>query len=409
MEKNDYKALDKFASMRRFFWHDESRPGEAFSIINKDLWMERQQIVRLVQDLIGHDFQIPFPEHFYAKRLNTLRNGRGVRLLTALRIVAHLTDESQSNLLYQCHVSCPEVELVTQTLKAASDSGGFVTGVGYVPALPFEIEEFATLGGDKLKAAHTALNELAILMRHHLLSKTMRNSIKSFRRNATERYKQLMRVAVSGWSRNCKNLLIRLDWGYRKSYPSFPVEFKGQDEFYRQCVEVNNYRERMLKILRDMFGDDLIFFAWKIECGDVRGLHLHWLLAINGSKHQDRINVPRRIADAWDDEIGRDTGKTYNVNALAEAEKNGLRVLDYRDSDLFDFLGVYCDYLTKVDYTLKLRMPKKMRSFGCSKLKARKKNKPGPVRSQQMSVPSFGDVRGPQGNRSFTQPRNRNV
>lgn len=409
MEKNEYNVAKNFAEMRRFFWYDEDCLGEAFSIINQDLWIERQQIVRMVQDLIKHDFQLPFPEHFYGKQVKALRNPVGARMVRVLGVVARAIAKSEANPLYQFHVTCPEVDLIEKTLKAALTGGGSVAGMGYVAALPFEVSDFEMLGGDSLKVAHKAMNDLASLMRQRFLSKEMRESIKSFRRNATERYKQLMRVAVSGWSRNCKNLLIRLDWGYRKNYPSFPVELKTQDEFYRKCLEVSNYRERMLGVLRNMFGDDLTFYAWKIECGDVKGLHIHWLLAINGSKHQDRINVPRRIADAWDDEIGRDMGKTYNVNALNLAEENGLRVWDYREPGLLSFLGIYCDYLTKVDYTLKLRMPERMRSFGCSKLPKVKKNKPGPARSHQMQMREFRDVRGPQGSRSFNPLRSHHV
>ena len=64
---------------------------------------------------------------------------------------------------------------------------------------------------------------------------------------------------------------------------------------------VSEIREKMLKSLRKMFGDDLVFYAWKIECAPVKGLHIHWMIGLNGDKHQDRINVPRAIVAHWDE------------------------------------------------------------------------------------------------------------
>ena len=403
MDKEQYYFVKKYVEVQQFLEPEECHSSRLMIGCEERLWFDYKQAARMCQDLIAHNYNPPFWAGFREKILIP-KNNVGRRML---RFMGLLWDElearSRSEVpAYEYRVFCPEVDFVRRVATAAlTVGGGEVAGVGYISPISFEPWEFSLLTGSKFTEARGELNALADVIRRGLLTKDLRNAIKSFRRNATERYKHVMLVAQAGWRKNARNLLIRLDWGYRAAIPSVPVEFKSQHDFLKGCEEIDRCREKMLEILRKMFGNDLTFFAWKIECGDIRGLHVHWLIAVNGAKHQDRINVPRQIAEAWDAEVDRGKGHTFNVNALPNIEKTGLRVLSYNDPDLIDVLGFYCDYLTKVDYTLKFRMPKHMRSFGCSKLKKDKKKKPGPARSYQMQVKDFHAVRGPKGNRSF--------
>lgn len=403
MDKKQYDFVKKYVEIQQFIEAENSHSNQLSIGCDEFVWMEYKQAARLCQDLIAHNYQPPFCRGFNADDISP-KNSVGKRMLRFMTLLWNeLEARSQSRALsYDYRVFCPEIDLIRRAMGAAfTADGGEVTGVGYVSSLSFQPWEFKLLVGDKLIQARSELNALADLMRRALLSKELRNAVKSFRRNATERYKHVMRVAQAGWLKNARNLLIRIDWCYFVDKPDVPVEFKSQQEFLNGCEEINRYREKMLKILRKMFGNELTFFAWKIECSDHRGFHVHWLIAVDGAKHQDRINLPRQIAAAWSAEIDSARGYAFNVNALPRIGKTGLRVLSYNDPDLFEVLGLYCDYLTKVDYTLKLRMPKNMRSFGCSKLKKEKKNKPGPARWYQMQMRDFRAVRGPKGNRFF--------
>lgn len=387
----------------RFLEHYENQPGELSVGLYQHNWMKMVRIDRVAQDLMQPDFKPPFSGKFYGKPSRPYENLAGARMVRVMRHVGLAMEERQKDAFWDWHEICPEVDLIIKVAKAAvAPDGGEVDGVGHVLPMPYLYWQFDLLRGDELVAAHDAINNLAIQMRKALVSTRVREKIKSFKRNATDRYKQLMKVATSAWgTRNNSNLLIRLDWGYRKTYPVVLPEFVSQEDFHLQCAEVSRFREIMLDVVRKMFGKDLSFYAWKIECGDVKGLHVHWLLAINGNKHQDRINIPRQIADAWDAAIGEGKGYTFNVNALDARDKAGLRVLKYNDPELLEVLGRYCDYLTKLDFTLKLRMPEGMRSFGSSKLQQVKRNKPGPARKYQMQMRKSLEVRGMQGIRSF--------
>lgn len=334
----------------------------------------------------------------------------GKELLQLLEKFDLLLDLQDEKSFFHHQVRCPEFEVISEIGKAAlSKSGAVVDKIGLVPPLPFRPDEYKYLTDSAVDSAVEAFNKLAMTMRKALLTSEMRLAVKSFRRNATERYKQMMRVAEQGWQTHYKNLLIRLDWGFKKKYPATRMRFKSQSEFETQLIKVVGYRKEMLKVLQRTFGKNLTFFAWKIECGDIKGFHIHWLIALNGSEHQDRIKVPRQIATLWDKQIGNGSTYTFNVNALPHAYLSGLRVIDYRNPELWEIIGRYGDYFTKVDYTLKLRMPKGLHSFGCSKLRQQSPTKPGPIRKFKMVRKNVFDVRGPQGRTRINQRKSKDT
>ena len=65
---------------------------------------------------------------------------------------------------------------------------------------------------------------------------------------------------------------------------------------------------------------------------------------------------------------------------MSSGGHSGLQVMHYSDPRLWKHLVRIADYLTKVDYTIKLRLPAGMRTFGCSKSMNYDRAKPGPKR-----------------------------
>ena len=141
-----------------------------------------------------------------------------------------------------------------------------------------------------------------------------------------------------------------------------------------------------------MFAGPLL---WKIECAPIKGLHIHWLIGLNGTKHQDRINVPKAIAQMWDAAVGNPDTYTWNLNAQQKNEDAILRVIDYSDPSLWPIVGGYAEYLTKVDYVVHLRTPERMHGFGSSKVPKVVKRKTGPKRSKPEQVVDPWAVRRP--------------
>lgn len=242
-------------------------------------------------------------------------------------------------------------------------------------------------------------NQLSIILRKKLMDAGFREKLHSFKRNSTEIYKQLMAAAHQAWIKHSSILLIRLDFGYRRRVPDLRGSFASKEDYEQRFRKMAQYREIMLKVLRNMYGKDIAFYAWKIECATVRGLHTHWLIGLNGAKHQDRINIPKAIAQKWDEVIGDEHVYTWNLNADQKHENAILRVINYSDPMLWRIVGGYSDYLTKVDYLVRHRTPQGMRSFGCSKITtSRSKAKKGPKRSKSMPALDMLKVR-----RSFAE------
>ena len=179
---------------------------------------------------------------------------------------------------------------------------------------------------------------------------------------------------------------MRLDWGYKSTIPDRRGIFLSSQDFDQRFKVVCEYRDKQLKALRKKYKEDLVFYVWKIEYGPIKGLHIHWLIGLNGSKHQDRINVPKAICQMWDAIIDNTNTYTFNLSALQWQEDPILRVIDYSDPLLWPIVGGYAEYLTKVDYVVHLRAPKGMRAFGASKIPKVVKRKTGPKRSKPEQV-----------------------
>lgn len=396
------KKIDSFAKTYSNLTFLQEKEGGAVGFSSKEESQSNADEIYyqlMSYGLVAHNYQDPFfRKREYGRWVN--KSSLGSVVMTCLELVEENSNQSEltGNFVYK--EENPAVTVIKQALRAVlSEEGVYVDGIGYVHAILDFSLQYELLEGDDFERAKDALNGLMRSLRKHLLSRGMREKVKSFRRNATQRYKQIMNVARQSWKRNNKNLLIRIDWGFLKAHSFGRVMFKTEEEFVSQMKFVDACRKDMLKILRQRFGKDLAMYVWKIECGEYKGIHIHWMLVINASHHQDRINVPYQICKEWDKKIGY--GKTYsfNVNAHGDERTNGLGVIEYSDPNLWKVVGVYADYLTKVDYAMKLRMPKGMYSFGCTKIKNHARQKPGPKRKKEMTEMNILQVRGPQGRR----------
>lgn len=267
----------------------------------------------------------------------------------------------------------------------------------WVMHLIFEMtyDEFRIQSDDVQLEIKKAVNDLSLFLHKNLMQAGGNDLLHSFKRNSMECYKQLMLVGEQSWKQHDSILLIRLDWGEPYRVPDMRAKFSSQQDYETRFKQVSAIREKMLKILRKIFKDDLVFFAWKIECAPIKGLHIHWLIGLNGAKHRDRINVPRMIAEKWDEKLGADGAYTRNPSIRQKHEEATLRVINYSDPLLWRIMGGYVDYLTKVDYLTRFRAPGKMRSFGCTKLKEITASKKGPKRSKKMPKLDMLAVRRP--------------
>lgn len=360
----------------------------------------RRALDELIQHLIKHNYKEPFGSNDQKLKKSKYISKFAGALITLVDEVGTQILQEKDRGIWSCLDINPMIEEIIEItriyllLNSSPEEGAescVLLGLG--------MPEFLTLTGWELQSAQSALNELALALRKMLLNKGMREAVKNYRKNSTKRYGQVMKVTRKAWKKFSKILLIRLDWGLLHSIPDLRARFKDQEDFENKLMEVIEHRDAMLKLLKKRYGSDLAFYFWKIEFGAQRGLHLHWMIGLNGSKHQYRIRAARAIAEMWKAVIDNEKSYIWNVNAIPSTGEPILRVIDYHDPQLWEIVGVYADYLTKVDYFLKLRMPGNMHSFGGTQLRNESCKKRGPQRSKAMTEADIKQVRGPQGGR----------
>lgn len=276
----------------------------------------------------------------------------------------------------------PIMKTTYEAFVAASTHGGMVAGVGFVECVNDLTNNFKYACGRRADQVVEGLNNFILQLKDALTKNELREDIKNYYRNSQNCYLQLMKVAAQAWEINCKNVLLRIDWEFRKKNPPMPPRLKTEEEIRIDYARVDAIRKQLLKRLQKSYGKVLSFYAWKIECGYDKGLHIHWLIAINGSKHKNAWYLAQEIVEEWNNNVCGEDNYVWNVCGLCnkKGESKYLRNLDYRDPELPSILHTYASYFTKLDVTMKLRAPNGYRSFGCSKLKKLNEKKPGPER-----------------------------
>lgn len=378
------RIKDSFVELQHLIGVDVDKSSFYINGLERKMYAERLMFYEIAVKVAALSDRMPFFK--YTKNSQSRSFARASEL--GAKILAAL-DYAECNRLFEWdsefyeHVMLPpQLKLVYQACYAAKIPGGsLVEGVGFVKYIKYSHRKYFNSKEEVQDDAINCLNEFSENLKKSLRKYSFREKIKSFERNSRERYFQLMNVASQGWDKNCKNILIRVDWGFKKENLLMPVRFKNEKEMSDVFNEVDCLRKRMLKSIKRIFGADLTFYAWKIECGDIKGLHIHWLVAVNGSKRMHAGYAGKEIVDEWNKYICDKNSYAFNVNYLKGGYRSGLRLIDYRDEELPEILDRYVGYLTKMDFLMKLRVPGNMRTFGCSKLKKQTNEKCGPKRS----------------------------
>lgn len=357
--------------------YSEQYPTKALLTEESNLIFDLNMIYHLIFALCQHNFKPPFVKQSRYRKPHLHITPLGRSLLRFLERVPELGN------IFPHHELQPMAE---EAIRIASV---------FKPRI--SPDDMRHAFGEMIDIVVEDYNKLANQMRQTARSNGMQEKVKSFRRNGTRNYKQLFAVMRQRQEQHKEILLVRLDWSPIKKDPLVPVEKISHDEFLAVFDEVSKSRKMMVKHLRKTFKKELLFYAWKIEWGRLKGFHIHWIIGVNGTKYQDRINIPFHIAKSWDETLFDNKSHTHNINALPTREAIGLKVVHYADPNSAYYFGHHADYLSKVDYTMRLRIPDGRHAFGCSKLKNTSKNKTGPKRYYEIPDFDIHAVRGTQG------------
>lgn len=377
-------ARDKLSDIQRFISKFKGEDHLTIEYESRSKYAEKLMYFYMGVEVASIDCnRMPFYKKNRGETYKAHSSDLGKRILLLLEHASQSRvigwDEEYALILKQS----PIMKLTYDAFVAATTPNGEdVPRIGFVNGVIYSQRSFSYACGKAADEVVDGLNSFVLQLKEALNKYELREDVKNFYRNSNDRYLKLMKVATQAWDENCKNVLIRIDWGFYKKNPPMPPRLKNEDEINADFMLVDSKRKLMLKRLKKMYGDDISFYAWKIECGFDKGLHIHWLIALNGSKHKDAWFHAKEIVADWNANVCDETCYAWNVCDLYKNKTNDkyLRNLDYRDPELPNILNTYVSYLTKLDVTMKLRAPNGYRSFGCSKLKNLSEKKPGPER-----------------------------
>lgn len=178
----------------------------------------------------------------------------------------------------------------------------------------------------------------------------------------TQNTASMLELINSLFARWGRLLVIRLDLGYGSVYTrSWP------DGGAITFEEVYRHREKFFRYLRRTGDLDLKGYVWKLEFASRKAFHYHVLLFFCGNRHQDHLEIAKRLGKYWNDVITAGAGTYHNCNANAYP-RNGLGAINYTDHQKLTYLKEdVASYLTKPDYYFRL-IVEKGRTFDRSNL-----------------------------------------
>ncbi len=155
---------------------------------------------------------------------------------------------------------------------------------------------------------------------------------------------------------NAKLLPVRVDLGYKSNERVNKINNYPLNSYLPHCyldknVILSNW-EKLLNMLRwnhRRLLKELIGYIWKIEYGEIKGVHYHLMLFFNGNKVYKDYYYADELGKLWIDITGG-LGTYFNCSADKSdrySERNCLKVT-HRNDDRSNLYNA-ASYLTKQD------------------------------------------------------------
>lgn len=135
--------------------------------------------------------------------------------------------------------------------------------------------------------------------------------------------------------------VLRVDLGYRKEIATHVTYEKTSAQRARLC-KAFHYNP----LFKHMVG-----YAWKLEWGNSRGFHYHFLFFFDASQVKNDVIRAQWIGELWSRTITNGEGTYYNCNSHADTKYfyNALGKVGYHDTHKAKGLEYIANYLTKED------------------------------------------------------------
>lgn len=282
----------------------------------------------------------------FCKALRTSRFPRSAKERSALEHSASAAiqfDYSRIDRLFPEHRLSPELELLQ---REANLVGPTFAGAG-------------TGDSNRSCVPPYVIDSYLSRMRFRLTSKKFEKSLSSYRRSYNKNAAGLEKHLRWLRTRYARLIAIRVDLSYRKP-PNWPNDLHGSVSF----AETQEHRALFLAWLQKEFA--VAGYAWRVEYGVQKGYHYHWLVLLDGSKHQRDIALAEQMGEYWSRTATDGKGIYWNCNAAPYLVRAVGRI-DHQDQMKFEnLLKLVARYLVKVDEVIEFSPPNNARTFGRS-------------------------------------------
>jgi hypothetical protein len=161
------------------------------------------------------------------------------------------------------------------------------------------------------------------------------------------------------FEKHSKLLVVRVNAGYQTDFRK-SITLKQVQKHIRRFL--NNWRNNKLF-------ENCVGYIWKIEMGDMKGLHTHFALFFNGNLLDNDEYIGQQICDYWDYVITKGEGICDNSNRhKKEYELRnchiGIGMIEHHDLIKRNYLLENIEYMTKTIQFIKLKNSPKTRTFG---------------------------------------------
>lgn len=204
-------------------------------------------------------------------------------------------------------------------------------------------------GGEEVVTLVAELNAAIKEIRHEGKSKGFLKILGNFIRASNDNSRALRRYINAlflSWSRL---LVLRIDLGYLK-----PDGWLHGRYVPGSLSQTKAHLSSLIRALRERLLDRgvLVGYAGGIEYGLQKGIHVHLMLFLDGSKVREDVTICRHIGELWKHEATEGQGIYYNCNAdKGRYLQCGIGMVHYADSAMREVLeNQVALYLTKPDY-----------------------------------------------------------
>lgn len=240
----------------------------------------------------------------------------------------------------------PYVELVINNVIACRNG---VFGGRFPSSLDFRMSDNA----GKLRIAN-AVKEIEEKIRAEAHVPEFKKSISGLRDGVNKNARGLNKYIDTLFEIYSKLLVVRLDLGYRREH-AYNVTYNSIKRHVDQFLK-NRGRVQLFK--------SMVGYALKIEEGIEKGLHVHMILFFNGSEVRKDEWYADQVGNYWIGNITKGMGVYFNCHRFKSRYRGcGIGMIVHSDSTMRNHLKNAANYLTKVDYWIRLDIPEVGRTF----------------------------------------------